>query len=85
MTTTVEPAEKRRLLANVRKATRRSERARAAAERRYQQALARANEPRRQAILACFDARIPRKEVAEAAEVTPARLYQIVSGDTPEM
>jgi carbonic anhydrase len=84
MTTTVEPAEVRRLLSNVRKATARSERARAVAERRYQQALARANEPRKQAILACFDARIPRKDIAEAADVTPARLYQIVGGDTPE-
>jgi ABC-type nitrate/sulfonate/bicarbonate transport system substrate-binding protein len=81
----VEPAEARRLLANVRKATRRSERARATAERRYQQALARANEPRRQAILACFDAKIPRKDVAEAADVTLSRLYQLVSADTPEM
>jgi hypothetical protein len=85
VTTTVEPAEVRRLLANVRKATARSERARAQAERRYQQALARANEPRKQAILACFDAKIPRKDIAEAADVTPARLYQIVGGDTPEM
>jgi CRP-like cAMP-binding protein len=84
MTTTVEPAEARRLLSNVRKATARSERARATAERRYQQALARANEPRKKAILACFDARIPRKDIAEAADVTPARLYQIVGGDTPE-
>lgn len=85
MTTTADPAEVSRLLANVRKATRRSERARAAAERRYQQALARANEPRKQAILACFDAKIPRKDIARAAEVTPTRLYQIVGGDTPEM
>jgi carbonic anhydrase len=85
VTTLVEPAEARRLLSSVRKATARSERMRARAEERYRRELARANEPRRLAVLACMDARIPRKDIAEAADVTPSRLYQIIQADTPEM
>lgn len=80
MTATVEPAEARRLLNAVRRATARSERARARALERYNRELARANEPRRQAVKACMDAKLPRKDIAAAAKISVARLYQVLDG-----
>jgi FixJ family two-component response regulator len=80
----VDPGESKRLLDTVRRATVRSERARARALERYNRELARANEPRRAAVQACFDAHLPRKDIAEAAGVTVARLYQVLDpSDTP--
>lgn len=78
MTSTVPESEARRLLANVRRATERSERARAKALARYNREVARANEPRRQAVQACMDAHLNRKDIADAAGVTTARLYQLL-------
>ncbi len=83
---TVGPAESRRLLDAVRRATTRSERERARALERYHQAVARANEPRRVAVQACFAANLPRQDIAEAAGVSKARLYQVLDpNDTHQM
>lgn len=80
----IDPGEAKRLLDAVRRATATSERARARALERYNRDLARANEPRRVAVQACFDAHVPRKDIAEAAGVTVARLYQVLDpSDTP--
>ncbi|QGZ17144.1 hypothetical protein HYQ19_gp045 [Arthrobacter phage DrYang] len=80
MTTKVDPGEAKKLLSAVTRGTARSERLRAIAERRYKRDLARANEPRRLAVLAAKNAGIKREEIADAAGVSVARLYQIIEG-----
>lgn len=78
--TKASPAEAIRLLAGVERATARSERLRASARARYLEALDKANEPRRQAVRAAMDADLPRGDIAAAAHVSTARLYQILDG-----
>ncbi|AIZ01725.1 hypothetical protein ArV1_037 [Arthrobacter phage vB_ArtM-ArV1] len=80
MTLKVDPAEVPRLLSAVKRGTARSGRLRAKAEARYKRDLARANEPRRLAVVAAKDAGIKREEIAQAAGVSVARLYQIIEG-----
>ena len=80
MTMHVDAATSQKLLVAVRRATARSERLRARALDRYKRDLARANEPRRQAVIAAFEAQIPRKDIAAAAKISTARLYQVMDG-----
>lgn len=82
MNATVPPPEAKRLLDAVRKATTRSELARAKAMERYLRDLEKANEPRRLAVQACFDAHLNRADIADAAGVTKTRLYQILEDPT---
>ncbi|QFG14845.1 hypothetical protein SEA_LYMARA_44 [Arthrobacter phage Lymara] len=80
MTLKVDPGEAKRLLSAVTKGTARSTRLRGIAERRYKRDLARANEPRRLAVLAAKEAGIKGTDIAAAAGVSVARLYQILEG-----
>ncbi|AYD81538.1 hypothetical protein HYP71_gp044 [Arthrobacter phage KBurrousTX] len=80
MTLKVDPGEAKRLLSDVTRGTARSERLRGIAERRYKRDLARANEPRRKAVLAAKEAGVKREDIAHAAGVSVARLYQIIEG-----
>lgn len=66
------------LLASVASATKQTEKAIARAQARFNEDMAAARAIRKSAIRAAMDAGVPREQIAEAAGVSRARLYQLL-------